>query len=368
MSSPTIERPATCRRMSPLRIRSLCCFPQLFGIAAKVCASPRRSNVPPTAQMPPLRYGGPAAAAAAPWTGPTKSSIVKVVEGPRQECTSSLKTPPAMVKKWNIRLRPSWPEPLPRPESRRSRAVSIADAPRITTSASTRRCRPLSSMNDTPVTRARLDVVVEGRQLVVGERPVSDVGVGHGPVEREALEVLAPEARRLRVPMHGAAAHHRGQRVHVAHERARHALLRLRLAARRARLQDDVLVLEEAAGLHLVVAEERADRARRAEAGQQVPPLLEDQHAVPGGRERPGGDAAPCARAHDDGRPAHQLLGMPLRPSQNCVRDAPWPLSAGRKRCRSSSSAPVIDPVSGPAALTSASVEPRGCRSPGQRV
>jgi len=67
-----------------------------------------------------------------------------------------------MVKKWNIRFRPSWPERLPRPsgwlasaERRRSRAVSIADGARITMSACALRRRPLWSRYDTPLTRER---------------------------------------------------------------------------------------------------------------------------------------------------------------------------------------------------------------------
>src|SRR5204863_1092996 len=102
----------------------------------------------------------------------------------------------------------------------------------------------------------------------------------------------APEPRRLRVPVDGAAADDGRQVVDVTDERAVDALRRLVLGAAGARLEQLVLALEGAPRLHLVVAEQRADPVLRAEAGQQVAPLLEDEHRVARPAQRPGRRAA----------------------------------------------------------------------------
>src|SRR5437588_574617 len=72
-----------------------------------------------------------------------------------------------------------------------------------------------------------------------------------------------------------------------------------------ARVEHRILILEPAARLDLVVAEAGAERTASAEPGDQVPPLLEDQHLVSGARQLPGRDAATGARADDD----HRWLG-----------------------------------------------------------
>ena len=138
----------------------MCATPQLPGAAPYSCASGSSVSAPPTSQMPPFRYGRPAAFAGAPVSGPMKSSIVNVVDGPRQPCTSSSNMPAPSEKKWNIRLRPSWPERLPSPcgcaavdDIKSRRAVSIADPATITMSARSRLWRPAESRYDTPSAR-----------------------------------------------------------------------------------------------------------------------------------------------------------------------------------------------------------------------
>ena len=101
-----------------------------------------------------------------------------------------------------------------------------------------------------------LDLVVEGCEIVVGHGPVGDVGPRHRPGEAQAGEVLLPHARRLAIPVDRAAPDGRREGVHVADERPGHPLVRLGLGARRPWLEHDVLVLEVAARLHLVVAEQ----------------------------------------------------------------------------------------------------------------
>ena len=107
---------------------------------------------PPVSHRPPFRYGRPAFFASGPVYGPMKSSITNVVLGPRQAWTSSVKIPIPSVTKWNIRLRPTWPERLASPcgwaaerDSRRSRAVSMPEAARITMSARALRFLPRES-------------------------------------------------------------------------------------------------------------------------------------------------------------------------------------------------------------------------------
>ena len=126
----------------------------------------------------------------------------------------------------------------------------------------------------------RFDLVVVRLEFVVGQRPVGDVRARHRTVQRAALEVVAPEPRDLRVPVDRAAADRRRQVVDVADERVRDPAPRLRLCAARSRLEDRVLVLEEALLLDLVVAEQRPDRPARPEPRKQVATLLEDQHRV----------------------------------------------------------------------------------------
>src|SRR5207237_3441171 len=99
---------------------------------------------------------------------------------------------------------------------------------------------------------------------------------------REAREVLGPEARRLGVAVDCAPADGRGQRVDVTDERALGALARFLLGARRAGLEQDVLVLEGPAGLDLVVAERDARAGGRAQSGKEVAALLEHEHRVAG--------------------------------------------------------------------------------------
>ena len=151
----------------------------------------------------------------------------------------------------------------------------------------------------------QLDLVVVRRQVVVGERPVGDVGAGHRPIQRKAFEVVTPEPRRLGVPVDRPPADGRGEVVDVADEGAIDALARLLLGARRAGLEHRVLVLEGPAGLDLVVAEGDARACGCSQAGQQVTALLEDQDRVAGLAQRPGGRAGTCPGAHDD----HRLLG-----------------------------------------------------------
>ena len=97
------------------------------------------------------------------------------------------------------------------------------------------------------------DLVIERLQLFVGERPIGDVGVRHRPVQRAPLEVVAPEARHLRVPVNGPAADDGGQIVDIAGERPLHAQSGFGLGPARARLEDRVLIFEIAASLDLVV-------------------------------------------------------------------------------------------------------------------
>ena len=180
--------------------------------------------------------------------------------------------------------------------------------------------------------QTRLHAVVVRREVVVAERPVGHRRAGDRAEQGERLEVLLPEARRLRVPVDRAAAHDRREVVHVADERPVDALPCLLLRARGARLEDLVLVLERPPGLHLVVAEERPDAVMGPESGEQVPPLLEDEDRMARPAQRPRGRAAARPRAdHDHGRLAHRPL-RPLDRSQNRSREGRTPASAGRKR------------------------------------
>ena len=145
-----------------------------------------------------------------------------------------------------------------------------------------------------------LDLVVEGGQLLVLEGPVGHVGVRDRTVERQGLEVLLPEARRLGVPVDRAPADHGGQVVDVTDEAPVRPLLGIRLGTGRPRLQDGILILEEAALLYLVVAEQRADAARRPQAGQEVAALLQQGDGEAGPGELPRGHAGARARAHDE--------------------------------------------------------------------
>src|SRR5205085_5348235 len=148
------------------------------------------------------------------------------------------------------------------------------------------------------------------------------------------------------------AADGRGQVVDVAQERVLHALLGLGLRTLCPGLEEGVLVFEEAPGLHLVVAEPRAEPPRVTEAGQQVATLLEDQDGVSRTREYPGGDASARPRPdHDHGALAH------ARPASRAVSHA-------------ENVAAAAGPSGGPGSgeLTRAAENPAGWRSPCHRV
>src|SRR5205085_2288837 len=83
--------------------------------------------------------------------------------------------------------------------------------------------------------------------------------------------------------------HHGRQVVHIAHEGPLDSLRCVGLAARCARLEQLVLVLERAARFDLVVAEQGPEPLVCPETGQQVAALLEDQHGMPGFSQHPGG-------------------------------------------------------------------------------
>src|SRR5205814_9653969 len=151
-------------------------------------------------------------------------------------------------------------------------------------------------------------------------------------IERQTLEVLAPEPWHLGVPVDRAAADRRREAVHITDERAVDTLAGFVLTARRARLEMHVLVLEEAARFDLVVAErDRPDTGVRAESGQQVAALLEDHDGMTGATQLPCGDAATGARSHDDDRcVAHRRL------SHHRSRGGGPAASAGRNVCKAS--------------------------------
>src|ERR1700732_4653318 len=62
-----------------------------------------------------------------------------------------------------------------------------------------------------------LDFGVEGLHLVIGQRPIIDVGALLRAVVRAESEVLLPKPRHLAVSMDPATAHRGGDRVHLAH-------------------------------------------------------------------------------------------------------------------------------------------------------
>src|SRR5262249_52511025 len=143
--------------------------------------------------------------------------------------------------------------------------------------------------------------VVEGRQVLVCERPIGDVRAVDRAVERPPPEVLTPEARHLRIPVDGPAADGRRQRADVADERARCSRGGLGLTPCRARLERRVLVLECASGLHFVVRERDVVNAtRRAEAGEQIAALFQHEYLVARTCELPRSDAAARTGANDD--------------------------------------------------------------------
>src|SRR5439155_14748007 len=117
------------------------------------------------------------------------------------------------------------------------------------------------------------------------------------------MEVELPEARRLGVPVHGAAADTRRQLVDVARERA---VAVGHLGAEGAGLGEGVGAREVADGLlDLVAAEVGGPELRGAELAEVVDALLEDDDLPAGARQHVGGDAPARAGADDDRLRSH---------------------------------------------------------------
>ena len=219
-----------------------------------------------------------------------------------------------------------------------------------------------------------LDLVVVRREIVVGQRPVGDVGARDRPVQRAAVEVLAPEARHLGIPVHGPSADRRREVVDVAHERPRDPAPRLRLGALRPRLEQRVLVLEEARLLDLVVGERRPDRSVAPEPGQEVAALLEDQHRVARRARSAQADTAPPApepTTMTGSLPAALTARAPGAPPTSAARrPAGRPAEGASARIAAACARRASRGPAGGAGrvgvVTCAREKPSGWRSPGQ--
>ncbi len=147
-----------------------------------------------------------------------------------------------------------------------------------------------------------------------------------GPRALEQVEVLLPEAGQLAVGVGAAAADRRREVVHVAGEQAVAVGV---AAAERAGLDQRVGPEEVALGeLDLVVGELALQAVRRLEVEEVVAALLQDDDRPPGGGEDVGDGRAAGTAADDDGvgvEVSHRLV-------------------------------------------TSSSVQPRGCTSPGKPI
>ena len=167
-----------------------------------------------------------------------------------------------------------------------------------------------------------LDLVVERGEILVAERPVREVGAVDRPVQRAPMEVLAPQARRLCVPVDRASPDRGRQIVHIADERASQTLTRLPVSPKRARLQQRILLLEEPFACYLVSPQHRARTLRGPESVEQVTALLEHEDRVACAGQRPGGDAAAGSGSNDHDRLASHHSdpsSQPVSPTRSNV-------------------------------------------------